>query len=73
MTSSSTAQKPFRLGKRAALSLVLVLALAGACVPLFLQPGPDGLIGGAAVFLVLLVLGSYLVLSRHKLRAAGTG
>lgn len=63
-------QKQFRTARVVALCGIFVLALVVALVPLLSQPGPDGLIVGAIIFIAILALfGGMVLLSQNRERS----
>lgn len=60
-------EKQFRTARVVALCGIFVLALVVALVPLLSQPGPDGLIVGAIIFIAILALfGGMVLLSQNR-------
>lgn len=63
-------QKQFRTARLVALIGLGVMAFVLACIPLVTSPGPKGLIGGLAVFLlVVLLFGGLVLFSQRKERS----
>lgn len=65
--------KQFRTARIVALCGLLVLALVVACVPLLSQPGPEGLVIGAIVFVAIVALFGGMVLLSEQRERSRTG